>query len=160
MAQRYRQFLMHTDVHDDLDTIRLAVSELIGGSPGIVGLSGMVRLMLEHWKEHTPPVEWTKQKMKFLPLRGRPRVSSPKDLPAIHGRGLRRGEHTFLVPRGKPEFMVCKWCCTTRDHGHLVLGLNSCWKTGGTSYPVEWKKSQLLAMGFQADEVEWAHDED
>jgi hypothetical protein len=76
-AISYRQLMIDARVHDELTDARTALSQLLFSKPSVIGLSAMIAVLMDHWRESPPNPEWVRKRRDHVPKRGRPRKSEP-----------------------------------------------------------------------------------
>lgn len=164
MARMVTTVQVDAELYNRLADLRGAVSLELRFSERSLGLAPMLGLLLDHWKDNPPTNEWLRERAKLYPRRGRPPkhiVGSPLTDPNAKKKLL--GHEIFERRRdaNAPHHLFrCKNCtmlwatwdfpspparCPLRDGS--VISIYS---------PKVYTKSELLADGFEADEVEWA----
>lgn len=162
MATSYTMVPVRPDVHERLLAVRARVSEMFRSNEGSLGLSPMLVVLLEHFENAPPDLDWLRAVVEAQPRRGRPRRSKPVTKVDEWGKEVvvqpRRGpsaqgrlEHRWTSPKANPDLSVCMRCDDFRPEGR---GSTHC-------KPMDkpWTKKQLLPFGFTAEELAWAPDE-
>jgi hypothetical protein len=165
MPQSYVMFPIKPAVHERLLEVRAQVSLMFRFDSHNLGLNPMVEILLAHFIDTPPALEWLKDQVARAPKRGRPRRSTPVvktdewgkqvEVPPPVGQPKRRPrEHQWISPAAKPEISLCRFCAQSQ-HAEFV---NRCdWQgpLGQTYDPPT--RSQLLALHFTDEEIPWAH---
>jgi hypothetical protein len=154
MPKSYRQLLLDLEVHERLLAARTRISELFFYVEGQLGMGSVVSLLLEHFANTPPDLEWLKERVMQAPRRGRPRVSDPRYTPVPHGTQRKDAHgHEWVSPAANPEIRVCKRCDDSHWPPHRYEFGRPCKNSTG----FKWTKEILTAnWHFTAEEVAWA----
>lgn len=156
MPKSYRQLLIDLEVHEQLHAARARISELFFHIEGQLGLSSVIALLLEHYANTPPELEWLRKRVLLMPMRGRPRTSNPNFVPVPHGLPPKKDQlgHEWASPAAKPKLRVCKRChgLDWPEEFHLA-GSHPC---RGTPVAPQTKELLMKNLFFTAEEVAWA----
>lgn len=162
MARMVTSVQLDVDYYNRLANARATASSEIRFNDRSLGLGPMLGLLLDHWEQHPPTPEWLRERAQVYPKRGRP-PKQVKGTPVSDPNEKRRlGYHEILTRRREEKaphkINFCKNCTMEWATWDTPRPPAQCpAKTGfSTIYnQKKWTKSELLAAGFEPDEVEW-----
>lgn len=136
-------------------------------SDSSLGLGSMLGILIDHWEQNPPSYEWMKETLALYPKRGRPRRSESASMePRVALRLHDRKGHDLFTKKNKGgsayKVYYCKHCTLFWSTHDSDQPPSHCPRKYGfsTFYSQKvWKKSELLALGFEKDEVAWAQND-
>ena len=159
MARLISTVNIDPQVHERWSNLRNHVSVLLRYNEHSIGLGAMLGLLMDHWENTPPSLDWLKVQAERYPKRGRPRKSAPASMdPVVAMRKKTLKGHDVFCKRKNPGKMYCKKCTLIWDFRAdntppydcpTISSLSMCnWKT--------WTKSELRELNFEEDEIQWA----
>lgn len=151
------------ELHRRISQIRDHVSLELRHSAKSLGLGPMLGLLVDHWQQHPPDAEWLASQAALYPKRGRPSRAVNGTVignPATSDR--MRGHEVFTrrLATGAHKIYFCRHCTMSWSTWDFDRPPSPCPKDGVTIsiyQPKRWTKSELLASGFEEDEVAWCN---
>lgn len=157
---------LDAQLHERWTKLRFEVSDRLRFNENSLGLQPMLGLLLDHWEHSPPDKDWLKIQAELYPKRGRPRRSQEVEMKpqrvALKSSTIRG--HEVIYPRSSAgRIRYCKSCDMVwipEAFGNLPEPPAPCPATSTVNFynlrPDLWTKSELLALHFGLDEVEWA----
>lgn len=159
MARLIATVNLDAQVHERWSQLRYKVSELLRYNAHSLGLGPMLGLLLDHWEENPPDLEWLKVKEISYPKRGRPRRSDPANMtPVVALKKVNTKGHVLFTGRRPMRYHFCRNCNLMWDPAMDRKPTYDC-PTIGTYSMLErkvWTKADLRALNFEEDEIQWA----
>jgi len=164
MARMVVGLQLDAQLHERISVLKRHVSLQLRLTENSLGLQPTIGLLLDHWEASPPSAEWLAAQAELYPKRGRPRRSEAASLePRVALRKSISKGHDVVFRRathGSPHRVyVCKNCSMAYNTYDFHVPPAACPRVAGFSslfHLHTWKKSELLAFGFEADEVGWA----
>lgn len=164
----YRTVMVREDVLEQLRLVRTGVSRLVRCNEMSLGMSPMVKILLDHFEKVPPDVQWLRERVAAAPKRGRPPITGEVEKTNQWGeievvnrpRPKTRAKgglgHVFVSPKANPSLSVCKHC------SEFKTGPNGTYPQGrGIPCGPDARrhtKEELLALQFTEEEVGFLDD--
>ena len=160
MARAYVNVPIDAQVFERLQVVKQRSSDLAFQTDNTISISAAIGLLLDHWQECAPDLEWLRAQAKLYPRRGRPKRTE-KDVPRLYVGGKLdpdRG-HEFATPASNPALRVCKHCQfffrTDDIYGNTPPHYCPRFHAASVIKNTPFNREQLLGFGFTEAEVTW-----
>lgn len=164
MARLTTTVSLDAQLHERIVQLKMHVGTTLNFNENTVGLGVMLGLLLDHWEVTPPSVTWLEAQLRLYPKRGRPRRSQQVTFePRIAMRSVDvKGHELFCRKRdfnAPYQTWFCRHCNMSYSTWDTKIAPATCPRKKGfqTIYEEKiWTKNELLSLGFETDEVEWA----
>lgn len=164
MVRHVTSLQLDIDLYNRIADLRAGVSLLLRFAEKSLGVAPMLGLLVDHWQNTPPTEEWIRERSKLYPKRGRPPKHVTGYIP-VDPNDARKAIGHKLVGRRRDEkaphrIIFCKQCTMQWATWDFPTPPARCPLADGSVpsiyNPKRWTKNELLALNFEADEIEWA----
>lgn len=164
MVRSFTVMQVDAQLHQRLHIVRRAVSVALRFNENSLGLGPLLGLLLDHWEATPPDGGWLEAQVALYPKRGRPRKSEPACMEPVVAlrKKFGKGHELFSRRAGSGsayKIFFCKFCDMQWSTWESQEAPAQCPRVTGFANiynPKIWTQKDLLALGFEADEVTWA----